>query len=107
MEGKTTRSNATLPPTVKQQVDICSEFTKLIVKKGLLPSRLTKFNDKPEFFAVWKSSFVKVMFELNVTPVEEMDLLVKYLGPESSKQAVSLQAANAINPQRGLDGKVR
>ena len=88
---------------VQQQVDLCSEFSKFIVKKDLLLSRLSKFNDKAEFYAVWKASFDNIMSELNVSPTEEMDLLIKWLGPESSKQAVSLRTANASNPQRGLE----
>ena len=35
--------------------------------------------------------------------VEELDLLVKWLGPESSKHARSLRAANAQEPTRGLE----
>ena len=42
------------------------------------------------------------MEELDVTPMEEMDLLVKYLGPVSCHYAISLRAANATQPQRGL-----
>ena len=34
--------------------------------------------------------------------MEEMDLLVEYLGPVSSHYAISLRAANATQPQRGL-----
>ena len=90
-------------PPHQQQVDLCSEFTKFIVKKYLLLSRLSKFNDKAEFYAVWKASFDNIMSELNVSPTEEMDLLIKWLGPESSKKAVSLRSANASNPQRGLE----
>ena len=40
--------------------------------------------------------------ELGVTPFEEIDLLVKWLGPESSKSAKSIRAANAHDPPRGL-----
>ena len=40
--------------------------------------------------------------ELGVTPFEEIDLLVKWLGPESSKSAKSIRAANAHDLPRGL-----
>ena len=36
------------------------------------------------------------------TPFEEMDLLVKFLGPESSQFAASIRAANTAYPDRGL-----
>ena len=82
-------------------MDLCSEFTKFIVKEDLLLSTLSKFNDKSEFFATWKSSFDAIMCELNVIANEEIDLLIKYLGPESL--LLSLRAANAGNPVRGLE----
>ena len=40
--------------------------------------------------------------ELGVTPFEEIYLLVKLLGPESSTFAKSIRAANAHDPPRGL-----
>ena len=101
-------ADQSIPHDVRQEspqrkdVEFCSEFTKFIVKKDLLLSRLTKFNDQPEFYAVWKSSFDSIMLELQVSATEEMDLLIKWLGPESSKQAVGLRAASASNPIRGL-----
>lgn len=42
------------------------------------------------------------MKELNVSAFEELDLLVKWLGPEFSKHALSIRASNANNPERGL-----
>ena len=43
------------------------------------------------------------MSELQATPLEELDLLQQYLGTESSRYASSIRAANAHNPQRGVD----
>jgi len=43
------------------------------------------------------------MTELSVNPSEELDLLVTWLGPESSKHAISLRASNARTPVRGLE----
>lgn len=38
-----------------------------------------------------------------MTPCEEFDLLIKWLGPESKKHARSLRASNASNPAKGLE----
>ena len=51
---------------------------------------------------MWKATFRSIITELNVPPFEEMDLLVKWLGPSSSKFARSICAANANDPYRGL-----
>ena len=81
---------------------VASELTRFLLKKDLLLSRLSRFNDRPESYAVWKASFQSIMGELSVTPFEEMDLLVKWLGPESSKHALSIRTSNASHPDRGL-----
>ncbi|XP_062592960.1 uncharacterized protein LOC134254474 [Saccostrea cucullata] len=79
-----------------------SEFSKFLLKKELLMSRLKNYNDKPESFAAWKATFQSVMRELDVSTEEEVDLLIKYLGPESSKHANSIKTANFSNPAKGL-----
>lgn len=42
------------------------------------------------------------MKELQVSTEEEIDLMIKYLGPESSKHANSIKIFNVNNPTRGL-----
>ncbi|XP_070203432.1 uncharacterized protein [Littorina saxatilis] len=79
-----------------------SDLSRFLLKKELMLSRLTPFNEKPESFAVWQNSFRAIMLDLDATPQEELDLLVKYLGPETSRYALSLRASNAANPERGL-----
>ncbi|ESO95920.1 hypothetical protein LOTGIDRAFT_68935, partial [Lottia gigantea] len=79
------------------------DIAKLMIKKDLLFSKLVKYNDKPEFFSSWKSSFCDVISDLDLKPLEEIDLLIKWLGPESSKQALSLKAANPGNIMKGLN----
>lgn len=37
-----------------------------------------------------------------MTPFEQLDLLVKWLGPKSSKQATTIRTANSGNPGKGL-----
>lgn len=79
-----------------------SEFSKFLLKKELLMSRLKNYDDKPESFAAWKATFQSVVQEFSVSTEEEVDLLIKYLGPESSKQANNIKIANFSNPGSGL-----
>ncbi|XP_061170421.1 uncharacterized protein LOC133179742 [Saccostrea echinata] len=94
--------NPEAPPYVPNPYTPASDFTKFLLKKDLLLTRLVNFNDRPESFASWKSSFQTVMRELGVNPNEEIDLLVKWLGPDSQKHALTLKMANISNPERGL-----
>lgn len=43
------------------------------------------------------------MEELNVTALEELDLLVKYTGTESQKQVISIKSSNVSDPSKGLE----
>ncbi|XP_033755669.1 uncharacterized protein LOC117338425 [Pecten maximus] len=81
---------------------VTSELSQFLLKKDLLFSRLHKFDDSPENYSAWKTSFCSIMDELDVTHAEELDLLVRWLGPESTKHAISLRAANSSNPSKGL-----
>lgn len=52
---------------------VVSDLTRFLLKKDLLFSRFSHFNDKPETFTTWKTSFKSITEELQVTPFEEMD----------------------------------
>ena len=80
-----------------------SDFTKFVMRKELSLSRLSKFDDNAEHYRVWRDGFSKVVEELEVCCEEEMDLLIKYLGPESRKWALSIRSSNFDNPRCGRD----
>ena len=80
-----------------------SDFTKFVMRKELSLSRLSKFDDNPEHYRVWRDGFSKVVEELEVCCEEELDLLTKYLGPDSRKWALSIRSANVDNPKRGRE----
>ena len=91
-------------PVVQQPIpgaDQCSEFAKFPLK-ALFFSRLWKFDDKPENHLAWNHIFQSVMHELNISRSEEPDLLVKYLGPSSTNQAISIRSSNQHNHQKCL-----
>lgn len=79
------------------------DFSKLFLKKELLMQRLRKYDDKPENYQMWKESFKLICTDLGLSPIEEFDLLLKYLGPESVKYAERIYASNAGNPKVGLE----
>ena len=78
-----------------------SDITRFMYRKDFLLSRFVNFDDKPESYESWRASYQSVTKELDVTPFEEIDLLVKRLGAESSRFAKSIRAANAHDPPRG------
>ncbi|XP_052817602.1 uncharacterized protein LOC128243724 isoform X1 [Mya arenaria] len=91
--------NPNSPPFVPAGQDLA----RYLMKKDLMVQRLSKFDDCPENFSVWRSTFRSVVDELCLNPSEEFDLLLKWLGPESRKSAVSLRAANTNDPAKGIE----
>jgi hypothetical protein len=86
------------PPTTEQPsllVESINDFSKYLLKKELLLNRLYRYDEKCENYLMWKTSFRTVMSELDVTAFEELDLMIKWLGPESSRQASSIRASCA------------
>lgn len=67
----------------------------------LLP-RFSNFNYEPEAYNAWKLNFISIIKDLQISEFKELHLLVRWLGPESSKRAPDIQQANAGNPRRGL-----
>lgn len=65
-------------------------------------SRFSSFNDKPDSYQTWKASFTNIVKELNISAFEEMDLLIKWLGPESKRFASSIRGSNINDPVKGL-----
>ncbi|XP_071161241.1 uncharacterized protein [Mytilus edulis] len=91
-----------IPVAHQQQINPTSEITRFLLRKDLLFSRLTSFNDRAESFHTWKASFKNVTDELQVSDSEQIDLLIKWLGPESAKHGISIRASNANNPTIGI-----
>ena len=81
---------------------VTTDLTQFLLKKDLLLSRFSAFNDRPDTYETWKATFTTIIKELNVTLFEEMDLLVKWLGPESKRFASSIRPSNIHNPFTGL-----
>ncbi|XP_052762111.1 uncharacterized protein LOC128204746 [Mya arenaria] len=86
----------------EQIPSLATELSKFLIKKDLLFNRLYTFNDAADKYVMWKEGFSNVVSELNVTCVEELDLLVKWLGPQSKKHAISIKTAYISDPQQAL-----
>lgn len=89
-------------PRVTDQEAQVTDVTRFLLRKDLLFSRLTNSNDRPESYSAWKHTFACVVDELQIMDSEQIDLLIKYLGPESKKHAISIRTSNIFNIPRGL-----
>lgn len=86
-----------------QQDPVSNDLARFLLKKDLLLSRLTNFNDRPDSYRSWKASFKGVVNDLGANPSEEIDLLIRYLGAESKQHAVSLRSVYVCDPAMGRE----
>ncbi|XP_013421679.1 uncharacterized protein LOC106181750 isoform X2 [Lingula anatina] len=78
-----------------ERMYLATEFSKHLLRKDLLMTRFMNFNDEPQDYPAWKENFKSIIQELGANDREQLDLLVKFLGPKSSQQARSLRNASA------------
>lgn len=67
-----------------------------------MSSGLTSFDDKPENYMAWKSSFINTIEHLDLRAGEELDLLIRWLGPESAAHARRIKSVNVRDQAAGL-----
>ncbi|KAK2903743.1 hypothetical protein Q8A73_010400 [Channa argus] len=79
-----------------------SDIARYLVRRELINSGLCKFDDRPENNGAWKSSFISAIQYLRQTASEELDLMVKWLGSQSSEHIKRLRAFHLADPAAGL-----
>ncbi|KAL0161725.1 hypothetical protein M9458_045450, partial [Cirrhinus mrigala] len=77
-------------------------LARFITRNQLISTGLTKFDDRAENYWAWKASFCNAIDNIGLTLAEETDLLIKWLGKESSEQAPWLKAAYIRDPEGGI-----
>ncbi|KAK7877393.1 hypothetical protein WMY93_031909, partial [Mugilogobius chulae] len=77
-------------------------LAKFLAKRGLVTDGLTKFTDRAEDYWAWRASFCNTIEGLDLKPSEELDLLSRWLGEESSKHAKRIRSVHINNPAEGL-----
>lgn len=70
--------------------------------RDLICSSLYRFDDKPENYRAWKKSYSNATQGLGLTATEELDLMTKWLGRESSDHVKRLRSAHVTNPATTL-----
>lgn len=67
-----------------------------------MTSGLYQFDDKPENFRAWQSSFTNAVAEVQLTASQELDLMTKWLGKESSQQVRRICSVHVNNASQAL-----
>ncbi len=79
-----------------------SDLARFLARRELINVGLTKFDDHPENYWAWKSSFLNATSGLKLTSSEQLDLLIKWLGSRSSEYVRRIRSVNIRYPDVGL-----
>ncbi|XP_045561091.1 uncharacterized protein [Salmo salar] len=82
---------------------VASDLTKYQLCHEMVSSGLLKFDDRPENYWAWKASFLNATRNLNLSAREELDLITKWLGAESSEQAKRIRSVHILNATAELN----
>ena len=58
-------------------------LAQYLARRDLVSSSLYQFDDQPEHYRAWQSSYISATQGLGLTATEELDLMTKWLGKES------------------------
>ncbi|XP_036818356.1 uncharacterized protein LOC118944195 [Oncorhynchus mykiss] len=82
---------------------VAPDLIKYLLRREMVSSGLLKFDDRPENDWAWKASFLNATRDLNLSAGEELDLITKWLGAESSEQANRIRSVHIFNATAGLN----
>ncbi len=73
-------------------------LAQYLARRELVTSGLYQFDDKPENYHAWYSSFISATNEVGLTPIQELDLMTRWLGKESGQQVKRIRSVHVNNP---------
>ncbi|XP_070402814.1 uncharacterized protein [Nothobranchius furzeri] len=88
-----------LPVNVSQPPDPLAQY---MARRDLVASGLYQFDDKPENYRAWRSSFINAVAEVQLTETQELDLMTKWLGKESGQQIRCIRSVYVNNASLSL-----
>lgn len=95
-------SHYPMPPNCNNGSSHLNDFVRYLARRELVATGLLQFNDKPQTYRAWRRSFQTATSGLKLTPSEELDLLLKWLGKESAEQVEQIRAIHIHRPEAGL-----
>lgn len=89
-----------MPNSVTHETE---HLARYLARRDLVSTSLYKFDDRPESYRAWQSSFNNATADVGLSATEMLDLLVKWLGTESVKHVKRIRSVHAGNPSVALE----
>ena len=78
-------------------------YIQFMTRHELVANKIEKFDDRPENFHTWNAAFQNMIRNINITPSEELSLMIEYTTKESKRLVQRLQNAFIANPKEGVE----
>ena len=85
-------------PTAPYTGPMVEHLAQYLARRDLVSSSLYQFDDQPEHYRAWQSSYISASQGLGLTATEELDLMTKWLGKESGNHVKRLRSVYITNP---------
>ncbi|KAI7808136.1 hypothetical protein IRJ41_016509 [Triplophysa rosa] len=85
-------------PTASHSGPTTEHLAQYLARRDLVSSSLYQFDDQPEQYRAWQSSYNSATQGLGLTATEELDLMTKWLGRESSNHVKRQRSVYITNP---------
>ncbi|KAK7892056.1 hypothetical protein WMY93_024019 [Mugilogobius chulae] len=93
-------NNVSPTPSIAPETE---HLARYLARRELVSTSLYQFDDRPESYRAWQSSFINATSDIGLTATEMLDLLVKWLGPESVKHVKRIRSVHPGNPNTALE----
>ena len=74
-------------------------YIQFMTRHELVANKIEKFDDRPENFHTWNAAFQNMIRNINITPSEELSLMIEYTTKESKRLVQRLRNAFIANPK--------
>ena len=89
-------------PAANANASTTEPLANFLARRDLVSSSLYQFDDRPENYRAWYSSYSNTTRGLGLTATEELDLMTRWLGKESSEHVKRMRSVHVNNPAAAL-----
>ena len=77
-------------------------YIEFLARRELISKKIEKFDDRPENYHTWKGSLENMIKGVNLSPSEQLSLIIEHTTNESKRLVQRLRNAYIENPGEGL-----
>jgi len=95
--------NLNMPTPASPSNAVMVPYVECMARRELISNKIEKFDDRPENFHSWKGSFHNMIRGVNLSPSEQLSLIIENTTNESKRLVQRLSNAYIENPGKGLN----